>query len=241
MRIGLDIPHELDYELERPRPREEEQSEVSLQPERNPVQEHLPALRERAAEHRLNHEPPRGPRSLQQKHDIDAPSRQRNKDPREQTDERRTRRDHLPRRAIGLPLRSEERKVMLELGRFRVAQVPHLAEAIYDGRQRRLNDDLNYLRSKGLVETRNINMRRGGVRREVERVEVASLTREGRAWLTHSGDVPQDQKVYYGFVKPREIEHDSLIYRACRDASRRIEQNGGSNLRIKLDFELKAE
>jgi len=47
--------------------------------------------------------------------------------------------------------------------------------------------------------------------------------------------------VYYGFVKPREMEHDSLIYRAYRDAAQRIERDGGSNLRVKLDFEIKAD
>lgn len=56
-----------------------------------------------------------------------------------------------------------------------------------------------------------------------------------------SGEVPQGQSVYYGFVKPREMEHDSLIYRAYGDSARRIENDGGTNLRVKLDFEIKAD
>ena len=130
---------------------------------------------------------------------------------------------------------------MLEVGRFRVIRTRDLAETIYDGKQRKLDEDLRYLKSKGLIETRHINLRRDGTRRQIDRVEVATLTRDGRAWLKKSGDVPKDQTVYYGFVKPREIEHDSLVYRAYRDASQRIERDGASNLRVKLDFEIKAD
>jgi hypothetical protein len=130
---------------------------------------------------------------------------------------------------------------MLELGRFRIIRTHDLADAVYDGKQRKLGEDLSYLRSKGLVETRHINLRRDGTRRQIDRTEVATLTREGRAWLRKSGEVPKDQTIYYGFVKPREMEHDSLIYRAYRDAARRIERDGGSNLRVKLDFEIKAD
>jgi len=130
---------------------------------------------------------------------------------------------------------------MLEVGRFRVVRTRDLADTIYDGKQRKLDEDLRYLRSKGLVETRHINLRRDGTRRQIDRVEVATLTRDGRAWLNKSGEVPQGQTVYYGFVKPREMEHDSLIYRAYRDAAQRIERDGGSNLRVKLDFEIKSD
>lgn len=130
---------------------------------------------------------------------------------------------------------------MLELGRFRIIRTHDLAEAIYDGRQRKLEEDLRDLRSKRLVETRDIHLRRDRAGSQMGRVEVATLTHDGCIWLEKSGEVPQGQTVYYGFVKPREMEHDSLIYRAYRDASQRIERDGGRNLRIKLDFEIKAE
>jgi hypothetical protein len=140
-----------------------------------------------------------------------------------------------------MQLRPEERKIMLEVGGFRVVRTRDLADTLYDDKQRKLDEDLRYLKSKGLVETRHINLRRDGTRRQIDRVEVATLTRDGRRLLTKSGDVPQGQTVYYGFVKPREMEHDSLIYRAYRDAAQRIERDGGSNLRVKLDFEIKAD
>jgi hypothetical protein len=130
---------------------------------------------------------------------------------------------------------------MLELGRFRVVRIADLSNDLYNGKHHKLDNDLRYLRSQGLIETQHVNLRRDGIRDHTERIEVGTLTREGRAYLSRTREVPQGQSTYYGFVKPREIEHDSLIYRACRDASRRIEQEGGTNLRIKLDFELKAE
>ena len=137
--------------------------------------------------------------------------------------------------------RPEERTVMLELGRFRVIRTNDLADTIYEGEVRKLDEDLRRLRSKGLIEIRHINLRRNGTRRHIALLQVATLTRDGRAWLGESGEIPKGQTVYDGFVKPREIEHDSLIYRAYRDAAARIENDGGSNLRVKLDFEIKAD
>ena len=42
-------------------------------------------------------------------------------------------------------------------------------------------------------------------------------------------------------VKPREVEHDSQIYRAYGKEAAEIERKGGTNLRVKLDFELKSD
>jgi len=130
---------------------------------------------------------------------------------------------------------------MLELGRFRIIRTDDLADAVYDGKPRKLREDLSYLRSKGLVTTRHINLRRDGKRRHIDRVEVATLTKDGRAWLRKSGEIPAGQTVYAGFVKPREMEHDSLIYRAYRKEAEKIADQGGTNLRVKLDFEIKAD
>jgi hypothetical protein len=235
--MRIDIPQDL------PRRRETTpQSSVPRPQEPTVVQRHLQSLKDSAAQGRHNQAPPRRSpsRSPQRDHEVATPPR-RIRDPRDGTDPRRPQRNKIPSQTIGMQLRPEERKVMLELGRFRVVRTSDLANTVYDGKQRKLGEDLNFLRSKGLVETRHINLRRDGTRRQIDRVEVATLTRDGRAWLRKSGEVQKDQTVYYGFVKPREMEHDSLIYRAYRDASQRIERDGGSNLRVKLDFEIKAD
>jgi len=102
-------------------------------------------------------------------------------------------------------------------------------------------NDLKYLRDKGLIETRFVNLRRDGRRRTIERTEVVTLTKDGRRLLLKQGDLPKNQRVYAGLVKPREVEHDSQIYRAYRKEAERIENKGGTNLRVRLDFEIKAE
>jgi DNA-binding transcriptional ArsR family regulator len=142
---------------------------------------------------------------------------------------------------VGLELRSEEKQLLREAGRFRVVRTADLRETLYNGKAGPLENDLKYLRDKGLVETAHINLRRDGQRRTMERVEVVTLTKDGRSLLVKQGGLPQDQKVYAGLVKPREAEHDSQIYRAYRKEAERIEAKGGGNLRVRLDFEIKAD
>lgn len=240
--MRIDVPQDIPRRREQP-----PESSVPPSPKPTSVQRHLQSLKERTAQ--TDPAPTRRPAARVPSQPVlrerEASGRigdaRRVNDPRENTGPRRTRRDRIPSQTIGVQFRPEERKVMLELGRFRVVRTSDLAKAIYDGKPRKLDEDLRYLRSKGLVETRHINLRRDGTRRQIDRVEVATLTRDGRRLLNKSGEVSQGQTVYYGFVKPREMEHDSLIYRAYNDAARRIERDGGSNLRVKLDFEIKAD
>jgi hypothetical protein len=142
---------------------------------------------------------------------------------------------------VGLELRPEEKQLLRETGRFRVVRTADLRESLYNGRSGTLDNDLRYLRDKGLIETSRVNLRRDGRRRSIERVEIVTLTKEGRSLLTKDGDLPKDQKVYAGLVKPREVEHDSQIYRAYRKEAERIEGRGGSNFRVRLDYEIKAD
>ena len=241
--MRLDFPQEQrrqrEITFDAPRPADRGVSKVQ---ESDPILRRLKALSERAGQHRLNHEPPRRGRSAPQQKEHEAPANpHRPSDLREMPDARRTQRNRIPSQTIGMQLRPEEKRTMLELGRFRVVRTGDLADALYNGKQRKLDEDLSYLRSKGLVTTRHINLRRDGKRRTIERVEVATLTKDGRAWLRKSGEVPQGQTVYAGFVKPRELEHDSLIYRAYHKEAEKIEERGGTSLRVKLDFEIKAD
>jgi hypothetical protein len=200
-----------------------------------PVQQRLDSLRERADHRQPYHPRPRGERG--------AASRAVPREPRTRTidpeDTRRARR--VPHEVIGLELRDEEKKLLTEVGRFRVVRVEDLNQTVYDGKSRKLENDLNYLRDKGLVETQRVNLRHDGKRRTIERVEVVTLTKAGRSLLIRQGDLPKDQRVYAGLVKPREVEHDSQIYRAYRKEAERIENRGGSNLRVRLDFEIKSD
>jgi hypothetical protein len=155
--------------------------------------------------------------------------------------DRRPRRQTIPQQAIGVSLRDEERKVLAEVGRFRVVTTRDLAETVYDGRQSLMERDLAFLRQKGLIQVDAVNARRDGRGGRIERIEVVTLTKGGRSLARLTSELPQDQKLYAGLVKPREVEHDSQIYRAYRKEAERIERKGGTNLRVQLDFELKSQ
>lgn len=167
-------------------------------------------------------------------------SRQRNLNRDCSMDQRPRRRTIAP-QAIGLSLREEEGKVLTELGRFRVITTRDLAQTIYENRQSRLERDLAFLRERGLVQVDSVNARRDGRGGKIERIEVATLTKDGRAVARQTCGLPQDQRLYAGIVKPREVEHDAQIYRAYLKEAERIERKGGTNLRVQLDFELKSQ
>jgi hypothetical protein len=142
---------------------------------------------------------------------------------------------------VGLELRPEEKQLLSEAGRFRVVRTADLRNTLYNGKSRPLENDLRYLRDKGLIEASQVNLRRDGRRRTIERVEVVTLTQDGRRLLLRQGDLPKDQRLYAGLVKPREVEHDSQIYRAYQKEAEKIAEKGGTNLRVKLDFEIKSQ
>jgi hypothetical protein len=228
--VRLDVPHEV------PRRRTPEAA-PSLEP--SPVERHRENLAARADDRR-------GPQVPHVKHDRPA-SHERPREPRERTAahdrpmDQRTRRNEIPQQAVGLSLRDEERKVLAEVGRFRVVTTRDLAETVYDNRRSRMERDLAFLREKGLVQVDSVNARRDGRGGRVERIEVVTLTRTGRDVARQTSGLPQDQKLYAGMVKPREVEHDAQIYRAYSKEAEQIERKGGTNLRVQLDFELKSQ
>lgn len=230
--MRLDVPQDV------PRRRVDDNGSANTQmparrvPE-NPVHRHL----ESREEHRVSPHRDHAPDKHRGEPARDVPHERRR--PVASPDSRR------PARAVGnvvgVELRPEEKQLLREAGRFRVVRTADLRESLYNGKSRSLENDLKYLRDKGLIETQHVNLRRDGRRRTIERVEVVTLTKDGRRLLIKDGDLPKDQKVYAGLVKPREVEHDSQIYRAYRKEAERIERNGGTNLRVRLDFEIKAD
>lgn len=228
MRLDIpdDIPHERPIPRERPAP-----AAPPLEP--SPFERHRDELAEQA-----DH-----PRALA----LPQPERIRQvgpgRDPRDRalSGDRRPQRDHIPPQAIGVSLRDDELKLLADVGRFRVISTRDLAELVYHNRPSRLEHDLAFLRQRGLVEVNAVQARRDGRRGKSETIEVVTLTRAGRDLARQASHLPEGQKLYAGLVKPREVEHDTQIYRAYRKEAERIERAGGSNLRVQLDFELKAK
>jgi len=226
--MRLDIPNEL------PRRRAPEVAPSAPALEPSPIELRREALAARA----LDRKPmPQASQNRSRRPEVPLRSGRDVNVPMDQ----RPRRHTIPPQAIGLALRDEERKVLAEAGRFRVVRTSDLAETVYGNRDGRLERDLGFLRQKGLIEVDAVNARRDGRGGRVERIEVVTLTKAGQSFVRLTGGLAQDQKLYAGLVKPREVEHDSQIYRAYRKEAERIEGNGGTNLRVKLDFELKSD
>src|SRR6202044_3971191 len=116
---------------------------VARKPPDSPILHHLKSLEQRAANHRVPR-PQAERKRVKQPRDVPRERRR----PVPSADSRR------PARAasniVGLELRSEEKQLLREAGRFRVVRSADLREALYHGKARPLENDLRYLRDKGL-------------------------------------------------------------------------------------------
>ena len=163
--------------------------------------------------------------------------------------QRRHRPEQRPRRTregvaveiAGIRIRQEEKRLLREAGCFRVVAVKDVAQSIYGGDERAMRTDLDFLEKRGMIAVDSVAPRNDGRWRSDPRIEVVTLTRAGEKLLHAAGELSPQQLTYHGLVKPREAEHDSQIYRAYLKEAERIEQAGGRNLRVELDFELKSK
>jgi hypothetical protein len=232
--MRLDLFHEL--------PNRRERKEAPLEP--GPFERIREQLEARA---RQNLKPQKGqrieqPRGLKQtRESVRVTTVELTEDSPQIPHDPRVNRNRIPEQAIGLSLREEELKVLSAVGRFRVISVEDLSKTLYNDRTSRLERDLAYLRHKDLVEVDAVQARRDGRRGYGEQIEVVTLTRAGKNIAQQTAGVSQDQTLYAGLVKYREVEHDSQIYRAYFKEAERIQNSGGTNLRVRLDFELKSK
>lgn len=204
----------------------------------SPMAHRIDRLLEMARNHavRSHRQPPferEQPRERGREHSVDH-SRQPEQRPR------RTRAG-VAEEIRGLRLRPEEQKLIAEAGRFRVLSVDDIARTIYGGDKRSLQADLRFLEEKGVLSVASVAARNDGLRLFSRRIDAVSLTRYGESLAREVGAFPIGQKLYHGMVKPREVEHDTQIYRAYLKEAESIERAGGRNLRVELDFELKAK
>lgn len=147
--------------------------------------------------------------------------------------EPRERRSRHESRGRTYSLRRSEIEAMAEMGRFRAVDIRDLARFVYHGDGPRMKRDLENLRQQGLVEERAV------LRAHKPARKMVTLTRQGYEVLRRTGELPEDQRAYYGFVKPKELDHDADLYRVYQKAVEEIEKRGGRPVRVRLDFELK--
>jgi len=130
-------------------------------------------------------------------------------------------------------LRNSETAAMMELGKFRVIAQEDLAEFAYGGDKGRMRPDIENLMRQGLVEMKSIPHEEMGSRK------LFTLTKNGHRFLAETQRAGKGQVLYHGFTKPRETNHDADLYRLYQKAAEKIEEQGGRNLGVVLDYEMK--
>jgi hypothetical protein len=130
-------------------------------------------------------------------------------------------------------LRSSEIRGMSDIGKFRTVDTEDLLRFAYQNDAARMNQDIRSLRSQRLIEERKIYQAHRKPRR------VLTLTEQGQRILRKGRHVPDDQRLYHGFVKLREIDHDADLYKVYQKEVDDIQRQGGKVTRVRLDFELK--
>jgi hypothetical protein len=133
----------------------------------------------------------------------------------------------------GYRLRESEIGTLVTLGKFRIVGAEDLATHAYGGQREKMRDDLRSVLRQGLVQR--------GVFEGPEHTprELLTLTKRGYRLLRANRIVAKEQAIYYGFVKPREANHDADLYKLYQREIVRILKKGGRNPRVILDFELK--
>jgi hypothetical protein len=132
-------------------------------------------------------------------------------------------------------LRESEIAALIEIGKFRTVRPEDLVKFQYDGDRDHAKKDLRNLTAEGLIEKRTMHGRKPG--------QLLTLTRNGKKFIEQSTrDGSRKQQTFHqGFVKPREARHDAALYRLYQKAAEGIERDGGKNLRVVLDYELKKD
>jgi len=130
-------------------------------------------------------------------------------------------------------LRNSEMHSLKEIGKFRVIAVTDLAKYAYGGNRERMQKDIRGLARQSLVTDKTFEIS------QKKTLRVVTLTKTGHRLLRKTNQLPDDQPIYHGLVKPREVKHDADLYRLYQKEAARIERGGGRPVRVLLDYELK--
>jgi hypothetical protein len=130
-------------------------------------------------------------------------------------------------------LRDSEMHSLTEIGKFRVIALSDLAKYAYDGNRERMEKDIRALARQSLVKDNTLEVS------QKKTLRVVTLTKAGHRVLKKTNQVADDQPIYHGLVKPREVKHDANLYRLYQKEVARIERGGGRPVRVLLDYELK--
>ena len=147
----------------------------------------------------------------------------------------------LPRGRERRPVRERDRvyeingtesRMLATVGAFRVVS----ESALHDGRED-TRKGLRHLEREGLIRTSPLSSDDRAVvltERGRDLLEANRHERQERTWEPR-------QTFYAGLRKPRELTHDSKVYRAYSRAEERLRANAGQVNRVVLDYELKRD
>ena len=130
-------------------------------------------------------------------------------------------------------LRNSEMHSITEIGKFRVIAVSDLAKYAYGGNRERMDKDIRRLARHSVVSDKTVEIS------QKKTLRIVTLTKAGHRLLKNTNQLPDDQPIYHGLMKPREVKHDSDLYRLYQKEAARIERGGGRPVRVLLDYELK--
>jgi hypothetical protein len=133
-------------------------------------------------------------------------------------------------------LSERERGTLREIGRFRTIDADALSKYRYAGKTAAFRQEIARLQQQGLLQRRSISV---GKNRDT--LVIVALTKEAAKLVRQDSQLPENQAVYAGFVKPAEVPHDAAIYQMYQAESTQIEANGGKIRRVDLDYELKKQ
>jgi hypothetical protein len=130
-------------------------------------------------------------------------------------------------------LRPSEVASLTDIGTFRVVAPDDLAKHVYAGDRDRMESDLRRLKAQSLVteSTVAISGRKA--------FRVLTLTKTGKRLVRSTNHMDENQALYHGLRKPREVKHDAALYRLYQKEAARIQNAGGTPTRVVLDYELK--
>jgi hypothetical protein len=129
--------------------------------------------------------------------------------------------------------RGSETRTLTTVGVFRVVPANDLRDKFDQSLDAR-HGELWHLRESGLVHTVPLD----------RDTTVVTLTKEGRDLIEsrrQDADARDRQLFHHGIHKPRELTHDSQVYRAYLKEAERLREDGAHIHRVLLDDELKRE
>jgi hypothetical protein len=130
-------------------------------------------------------------------------------------------------------MRESEMHALKEIGKFRVVAVSDLAKYAYGGNPKEMDKDVRRLTQQSLLTDKTMEIS------QKKTLRVLTLTKAGHRLLNTTNQLPDGQPIYHGLRKPREVKHDTDLYRVYHKEAERIERSGARPVRVLLDYELK--